>query len=110
MDRIHIGSVYRRILNRTLPRRAFATTARAAANPASARPASPLRQLQLDAAIAGEGFLVGSVVDRLERAETGGGEEARVDAVGDEILNDRDGARGGELPVRLERPRSDRLR
>src|ERR1700733_10135314 len=74
------------------------------------RSPSPLRQLQLDAAIAGEGFLVGSVVDRLKLTEAGGCEEVWIDAPGDEILHNLDGPCGGKLPIRLERPRVDRSR
>ena len=61
-----------------------------------------LGQLELDPAVAGEQIVVGSLVDRLELAEARRRQPVRLDALGDQILHHRDGARGRQLPVRLE--------
>src|ERR1700685_1113911 len=64
---------------------------------------SPLRQFQLDAAVVAEGFVAGAGIDRLELAKTGGDQALRRDALADQILHHRDGARRRQVPVRLER-------
>ena len=61
-----------------------------------------MRQLQLYPPIPPERDLVLAGVDRLELAEAGGGEAPDRDAPGDQDLDDRDRARGRELPVRRE--------
>ena len=50
------------------------------------------RQLQLDAAVAAEGFFCAVFVERLKLAEAGGDEMRRRYALGDEVAHDRDGA------------------
>src|SRR6185295_7126728 len=75
----------------------------AAARPGHGKsPASPLRQLQFDAAVALVGFFGGRGVERLEFGEAGGDEALRWHAERDQILHHRDGARRGQFPVRLE--------
>src|SRR2546421_11914390 len=48
---------------------------------------SPLRQLQLDAAVAAIGFIRRRGVERLELAEAGGDETLRRDALADQVLH-----------------------
>src|SRR3954469_19667560 len=60
---------------------------------------SPLRQLQLDPAVAAEGVIRARRVEGLEFAEAGRNESLRRDALADEVLHHRDRARGGEFPV-----------
>src|SRR5262245_55258981 len=63
---------------------------------------SPLRQLELDATIAAEGFLGPVGIDGLEFAEARGHQPLRRHALADEVLHDRDRAPDGEFPVVLE--------
>src|ERR1043166_4044424 len=70
--------------------------------------ASPLRQLQLDSAVAAVGVLGPLVVERLELAESGGDQSLRRYPLGDQVLHHRNGARRGERPVRGELGRDDR--
>src|SRR3954471_22279008 len=63
---------------------------------------SPLRQLQLDAAITVEGFIGLVGIDRLKFTKAGGDQPLWRHALGDQILHDRDRARGRQLPVVLE--------
>ena len=65
-------------------------------------PGLPLRELQLDAAVAAVGFVAVAQLQRLELAEAGGHKPLRRHALADEILHDRDGAGRREVPVRLE--------
>src|SRR5262249_54725138 len=65
---------------------------------------SPLRQLQLDAAVAAEGFLGLVDVDRLEFAEASGHQPLRRDPLADEGFHYRDRPGGREVPVVLEFP------
>src|SRR5262245_25094143 len=69
---------------------------------------SPLRQLELDTAVAAEGFLGLIGIDGLEFAEARGHQPLRRDALADEILHDRDRAPDGKLPVVLELRAVDR--
>src|SRR5262245_4782801 len=63
---------------------------------------SPLRQLELNAAVAAEGFLGLVGIDGLEFAEARGHQPLRRHALADEVLHDRDRSPHGELPVVLE--------
>ena len=56
------------------------------------RPHLPLRQLQLDAAVAAQRLVAVAELERLELAEAGGDEPLRRHALADEILHDGDGA------------------
>src|ERR1700730_10895889 len=71
-------------------------------------PRSPLRQLQLDAAVAAVGFLGPVGIDRLELAEAGGHQPLRRDALADQVLQHRDRAGRREIPVRSELNAVDR--
>jgi hypothetical protein len=51
---------------------------------------SPLGELELDAPIAGPRFFVGPLVERLEFAETSGGQAVGLDSLADQILHHRD--------------------
>src|SRR6185295_16325406 len=68
---------------------------------------SAFRQLQLDAAVALVGFLVGRGVERLEFGKAGGDQPLRGYPEKDQILHHGDGARRRQLPVRLEQRRVD---
>src|SRR5262245_53026774 len=69
---------------------------------------SPLRQLELDSAVAAEGFLGLVGIDGLEFAEARGHQPLRRYALADEVLHDRDRPPDGELPVVLELRAVDR--
>src|SRR5262245_19787391 len=69
---------------------------------------SPLRQLELDSAVAAEGFLGLVGIDGLEFAEACGQQPLRRQSLADEVLHDRDRASDGELPVVLELRAVDR--
>src|SRR5262245_22297137 len=69
---------------------------------------SPLRQLELDSAVAAEGFLGLVGIDGLEFAEARGHQPLRRHALADEVLHDRDRPPDGELPVVLELRAVDR--
>src|SRR5215471_395361 len=68
----------------------------------------PLSQLELDATVATIGLLGLSRVERLELAEAGGDQMLRRNALADEILHHRDGARRRQRPVRGELRSGDR--
>src|SRR6185436_5098876 len=68
----------------------------------TARHASPLRQLQLDTAVAAERLFGAIGIDRLEFPEAGGDQTLRRNAPPDQVLHDRDCARGGKVPVGAE--------
>src|SRR5579871_1795148 len=69
---------------------------------------SPLRQLQLESAIAAIGFLVTFRIKRLKFAKTGGNEALGRHPLGDQILHHRDRARRRQRPVRGELRGNDR--
>ena len=56
-------------------------------------PRSALRQLELDAAVAGLGFFAVARIERLELAEARRHQMLGIDALADQVFDDRDGAR-----------------
>ena len=65
-------------------------------------PSLPLRQLQLDAAVALVGVFGVAGVERLKFGKAGGDQPLRRHAARNQVLHHRDRARRGQLPVRLE--------
>src|SRR5262249_12740164 len=63
---------------------------------------SPVRQLELDTAIAAEGFFGPFRIDRLELAKAGRHQPLRRNPATDEILHDRNGARRRQIPIAAE--------
>src|SRR5262252_6697079 len=66
------------------------------------RRASPLRQLQLEPAIAAKGFFGAVGIERLKFAKSGGDKALRRYALADEILDHRYRPRRRQRPVRGE--------
>src|SRR6185437_230730 len=62
----------------------------------------PLRQLQLDAAVAFVGLFGVAGVERLKLGEAGGDQPLRRHAARDQVLHHRDRACRRQLPVRME--------
>src|SRR5262245_58829307 len=69
---------------------------------AASPPPLALRQLQLDTAVAAEGFVGALGIDRLEFTEAGGNQALGRYPFAHEILHDRDGAARRQVPVRTE--------
>src|SRR5207248_520911 len=70
--------------------------------PGSPSCSSPLRQLELDAAVAGFRLFSVAGINRLKLAEAGRHQMLGIDPLVDQIFDDGDGAPRRQLPVRLE--------
>ncbi len=68
----------------------------------------PVRQLELDAAVAAEHFLAGAVLEGLELAVAGGDQPLGRHAARDQVFHHRCGARARQLPVGGELRAGDR--